>query len=153
MSGDTITFAELSEWQRAEVRRHLDQTYGMNYGSQERAEAMVFRLPVGDPATVRTEPPAVLLRELRDAAAAGTAVKAPRMGRPDAARVSELLLQTASRADREARDGQVTEVLGQLWRGWDAAHKVPADEYQRQELVRWNDKPGRAKPAYRGAIK
>lgn len=149
---ESIAFAELSEWQRAEVGRHLAQTYGMNYGGMERQEALMFRLRQGDPAVVRTEPPAVLLRELRDAAAAGGAVKTPRLSAPDEARVSELLLQTAERASREARDGQVTEFLSQIWRGWDAARKVPADEYQRAELVRWDDKPGRAKPAFRGAI-
>lgn len=132
---ESITFAELPEWQRREVERHLAQTYQMNYGGLERQDALVFRLPVGDPATIRTEVPAVLLRELRDAAAGGGSVKVPRLSKPDSVRVSELLMQTANRADREARDGEVTRFLASLWRDWDTAHKVPADEYQRAELA------------------
>ena len=135
---ENITFAELSEWQRAEVARHLRQTRHMNFGNLEAIDRLVFRLGPDD--AVRTEPPAVLMAELVTAAAAGGTVKAPRMSKPDETRMSELLLQTASRADREARDGQVTEFLSQLWRGWDTARKVPQDEYQRHELTRWIEK-------------
>lgn len=149
MGGMSISFGDLGDWQRAEVARHLAQTYAMTFGCAERAEALVFRLAYDDPAVVRTEPPPVLLRELRDAAAKGGTVKAPRLSKPDAARVSELLLQSAARAEREGRDGGVTTFLTVLWRDWDAALKVPADEYQRAELARWDDRP---RPARRGAI-
>jgi hypothetical protein len=109
----------------------------MNYGHLERQDALVFRLAYDDPAVIRTEPPAVLLRELAAAAAAGGTVKAGRMGRPDNARVSELLRQSASRAATEGRDGGVTQFLAALVREWDAARRLTQfDEYQRAELVR-----------------
>lgn len=145
---DTIAFEGLNEWQRAEVHRHLEQTYNMTYGSLERQDALMFRLPMGDPSTVRTEAPAQVLRALRDAASAGTPVKVGRMGKPDDARVSELLRQSADRAGREGRDGQVTQFLAGLWRDWDQRRALARyDEHQRAELVHWNDKPAR-----RGAI-
>lgn len=131
-----VDFQGLTEWPRAEVARHLQQTYSLVYGVLERQEALVFRLPPGDPAVVRTEPPAVFLRELAAAAAAGGSVKTPRMGKPDATRVSELLRQSADRAAREARDDTVTRFLAQLCHDWDTTHRVPVDEYERAEYVR-----------------
>ena len=133
----TVEFGELTEWQRAEISRHLSQSYAMNFGGLERQESLIFRLPFGDPATVRTEPPAVLLRELAAAAAAGGTVKPPRMSRADATRMSELLRQSADRAGREARDDQVTADLARLWRDWDIDRQVPQDDYERSELVRF----------------
>lgn len=131
-----MTFEGLSEWRRAELARHLRQTYGMTYGGLERQEAMMFRLAYDDPAVIRTEAPAVLLRELADAAAAGGTVRLPRMKAPDATRVSELLRQTADRVDRDARDEELGRFARQTGRDWDRVRRVPADEYQRAELVR-----------------
>lgn len=132
---DTITFGGLTDWQRAEVSRHFAQTRHMNYGGQEQIKARYFRLPYGHPDTVDPSPCAALLAELAEAAAAGKPVKAPRLSKPDAVRMSELLLQSAGRASREGRDETATRALTDLWRSWDARHRVPADPYERAEYV------------------
>lgn len=138
---ETITFdASLSEWQRSEIARHFEQTYHVTYEGMERTQALIFRLAYTDPAVVRTEPPAVLLRALAASVKSGASVPVPRMKKPDATRVSELLRQTADRAARDERDHGVVSALAGLCREWDTALKVPQDDYQRHELVRWIEK-------------
>lgn len=140
MAEQQISFAGLSEYARAEVCRHLRQTYGMNYGSIERIESLFFGLPFDDPAVIRTEPPAVLLRQLAAAARSGGSVKVPRMSKPDAVRTSELLRQSAGRASREDRrawDGaDAARTLAGLCRDFDESHRLPADELERAEHMR-----------------
>jgi hypothetical protein len=132
---ETITFEGLSEWQRAEVARHFAQTRHMSFGGAERTKALYFRLPYGHPETLDPSPCAALLAELAAAAAKSGSVKVPRMSKGDAARVSELLRQSAARAARDGRDGGVTDRLSKLWKQWDAGHRVPADEYDRAERI------------------
>jgi hypothetical protein len=119
------------------LARHLEQTYHMRYGGLERMDATIFRLPYGDPATIRTEPPAVLLRELAAAARAGTAVRVPKMGKPDRTRFSELLRQSRDRAAREPQwGGDVVALrLAAMCREWDDRYGVPPSEYERAEYV------------------
>jgi hypothetical protein len=135
---DTITFSPgLSDWQRAELARHLEQTRHMNYGGTERVEALYFGLPFGDPGVVRTEAPAVLLAELAEAARTGEPVAVPRMTKSDRVRVSELLRQSAARPAREGNpwsDATARE-LAALAASWDERFRLPVDELERAEYV------------------
>lgn len=128
-----VDFSGLDAWRQAEVSRHLATTRHLNYGGEERIKSLYFRLPPGHPDTLNESAPAALLAVLAETAAHGGMVKLARLGKGDAARASELLRQCHARASREARDGDVTRILGQLWRDFDAAYKVPADDYERAE--------------------
>lgn len=153
MAEDLAELDALSPWRRGEVVRHLEQTRHLNYGGQERVRALLFRLPLGSPEMLSTEAPAVFLAGLIDAVRSGSAsVPVPRMGKPEQMRVSELLRQCSARAAREDRDHGVKQVFDRLWSAWDAARKLPSDEYDRAELVMFND-PAARKAAERELVR
>ncbi len=137
MTEFSFDLSGLSPWLRQEAVRHLEQTYHMNFGGQERITANFFRVPVAE-CTDRTLP-AVVLRDLTAGFRDGgpLRVRAGGLGRVERARVSALLEQTAARPSREGQD-ELGRSLERLWREWDRQFKVPAGEYERAELVAYN---------------
>jgi hypothetical protein len=141
VSGAVTFSAGLDDWQRAELARHLEITYHLNYGGAENAGANYRRENPADcvlPDCLTKSPPAVLLRELAEAARAGGTVEVPRLTKADSVRVSELLRQTARRPANEGTTwGDVTaRELASLARSWDESYKVPQDEDERAAYVR-----------------
>jgi hypothetical protein len=141
----------LSPWLREQAAKHLEQTYHMNFGGQERIRANFFRVPVEE--CIDRSAPAGVLRELAGQfrGRGGVRVRLSGLGRVERARVSALLEQTANRPGREGHD-ELALALAALWRGFDAAAKVPFDEYERAELVQYSERRPQQAAARTGMV-
>jgi hypothetical protein len=132
----------LTEFQRATAAEHLERTWHLCYGSAERARSNYFRErpvdPCPDPRCPTNSPPALVLRELAGAfrGKGHVRVKLTGMDKFAAARMSQLLEQTAYRA-QGGDDAEVASALTRLARSFDAHCRVPGGPLERAEYARY----------------
>lgn len=134
MGDFTFDVSGLPPWLREQAAGHFETTYNLVFGGLERMTANYFRVPAEE--CVIQSPPAVAWRELTAQVRSGKPVRLrlAGLGRPDRVRLSELLLQTASRPGRDG-DGELARVLRAMWAEFDAVAKVPQDESERAEYA------------------
>jgi hypothetical protein len=144
----------LADADRAVVAAHFRQTYGLNWGSAERADAMYFRCNVSE--CLDRSPVAAVVRDLLEQMQSGSTRIRLRTGALDAygaIGLSEVLRQTERRVQRDTlRDDGLTsapaDALTAMRKHFERRCGVPDDGETRRAFLAWP-----ADPAARERIK